>query len=110
MGTASSPSAPSGPAGARPRPLWQVPVFLIGVAALTGAWFLHDPAESGARQPDRQLSRARQMLNRSDGDAEAAAEVARQAVELAGSDGDRAGEAYFYLGTANMRLADHTPG
>src|SRR5438067_1346343 len=48
MGTASSPSASAVPAGARPRPLWQVPVFLIGVAALMGAWFMHDPADDGA--------------------------------------------------------------
>jgi tetratricopeptide (TPR) repeat protein len=110
MGTESSPTVSADTAGAGPRPLWQVPVFLAGVTTLVVVLVTRAPAESGPRQVERQLAHARQLLSRADGDAEAAAEAARRAVELIGPDGDRAGEAFFLLGTAKMRLGDHAPG
>jgi Tetratricopeptide repeat len=104
----SSPSPES--ADSAPRPLWQVPVFLAGATALAVAWFLRAPAESGPRQVARQLAHARQILSRPDGDAEAAAQAAQRALDSSGPDGELAGEAYFFLGTARMRQGDHTPG
>jgi tetratricopeptide (TPR) repeat protein len=110
MGTESSPTVSSKPARTKPRSLWQVPVFLIGVAVLAAAWVMRAPADSGPRQVARQLARARQILSRPDGDADAAAEAAQHALDVGGPDSDRAGEAYFLLGTARMRQGDHTPG
>jgi tetratricopeptide (TPR) repeat protein len=110
MGSDPTPTVPAGYAGGRRRPLWQVPVFLVGVAALAAAWFLRAPADSGPRQVARLLARARQILSRPDGDAEAAAEAAQNALDRAGTEGERAGEAYFLLGSAFMRQGDHTAG
>jgi tetratricopeptide (TPR) repeat protein len=110
MGTESSPTVSPDTAGAGTRPLWQVPVFLAGVTTLVVVLVTRAPAESGPRQIERDLTHARQNLNRSDGDPKAAAEAAGKAVELIGPDGDRAGEAYFLLGTAEMRLGDRASG
>lgn len=110
MGTESSPTVSPDTTGAGPRPLWQVPVFLAGVTTLVVVLVTRAPADSGPRQVERQLNHARQILSHADGDAEAAAEAARRALEIIGPDGDRAGEAYFYLGSAEMRLGDHAPG
>jgi tetratricopeptide (TPR) repeat protein len=110
MGAESSPTVSLDTAGAGPRPLWQVPVFMAGVAALAAVLVTRAPADSGPRQIERRLSQARQILSRPDGDAAAAAEAAQHALDLTGPDGDRAGEAYFLLGTARMRQGDREPG
>jgi tetratricopeptide (TPR) repeat protein len=113
MGSESSPTASSRTVDRRSRPLWQVPVFLVGVTALAVAWFVRPPADSGPRRITWLLNRARQNLNRPDGDAEAAARDAQQAIdmiEVLYPGGDRAGEGYLLLGTARMRLGDRTPG
>ncbi len=110
MDTDRSATVSPPPAGRARRPLWQVPVFLMGVATLTAVWVLRAPADSEAYRLAHQLNRARQILSRPDGDAEAAAEAARGALELAGPDGPRAGEASFLLGTALMRQGDRATG
>jgi tetratricopeptide (TPR) repeat protein len=110
MGTKSSESVDPKSAGNPRRPLWQVPVFIMGVAVLAVAWVTRAPADSGPRQAARQLAHARQILSRPEGDAAAAAEAAERALEITGPDGDRAGEAYFLLGTARMRQGDHAAG
>jgi tetratricopeptide (TPR) repeat protein len=113
MGTDSSSTVSSRTAAARSRPLWQVPVFLVGVGALALAWFLRPPADSGPRRITWLMNRAKQILNRADGDAENAAKDAQQAIdmlELIDPDGVRTGEAYLLLATARIHLGDHTPG
>jgi tetratricopeptide (TPR) repeat protein len=94
------------PPDKRSRPLWQVPIFFIGVTALGLAWFMRSPVDVGRRQIATLLSRASQNLDRPDGDVEAALDDAQQAVERIGADGERAGEANLLLGTARIRLAE----
>jgi tetratricopeptide (TPR) repeat protein len=110
MGTDLSATDSPKPASVASRPLWQVPVFIAGVAALACAWVAHAPVDSGPRQVARQLAKARQLLSRPDGDAESAAVAAQHALDEMGADGDRIGEASFLLGTARMRQADRALG
>jgi tetratricopeptide (TPR) repeat protein len=109
MGADPSTPVSSPTAGTRPRPLWQVPVFLAGFSALVAALATRAPADPGQHQVGRHLARASQLL--AHGEAEAAAKEAQEALEIIGPEPNpRAGEAHFLLGSARMRLADRTPG
>jgi tetratricopeptide (TPR) repeat protein len=103
-------SRPGAPPVPPTRPVWQVPVFLAGVALLVGVWvgrpLVGNPA---ARQVDHELARARELLHRQDADGQEAAEHARKALELAGSFPGRRAEALFLLGSAESRLAERAP-
>jgi hypothetical protein len=109
MATTTTPTASHDRAGRRPRQLWQVPVFLLGVGALAavtaGAPLRGDATR---RQLERHLASARHHVTRGDG--EAAAADARQAVALAAAVPEKAGEAHFLLGTALLVLGDHASG
>jgi tetratricopeptide (TPR) repeat protein len=104
MGTETSTTGR--PPDKRSRPLWQVPIFLFGVAVLALAWFMRSPVDVGRRQVATLLSRASQNLEHPDGDVEAALDDAQQAVDRIGPDGERAGEANLLLGSARIRLAE----
>src|SRR5262249_10243867 len=78
------------PPDKRSRPLWQVPIFLFGVAVLALAWFMRSPVDVGRRQVATLLSRASQNLEHPDGDVEVALDDAQQAVDRIGPDGERA--------------------
>jgi tetratricopeptide (TPR) repeat protein len=112
MGTISPPTDSdrpgADPARANARQLWQVPVFVGGVAALLGA-VLARPLACGSpgRQLEHNLAAARALVARPDGDAEEALRLAGRAVEAARQAPDRAGEALFLLGCAHVRLAEH---
>jgi tetratricopeptide (TPR) repeat protein len=91
----------------RDRPLWQAPVFVLGVAALVGMGVARPFApETPVELMNRQLRQARHILERSDGDLEQARDLARDALEAAGQFDERIGEAALLLGTAHMRLAE----
>jgi hypothetical protein len=93
-----------------PRQLWQAPLFLAGVGLLVFVWMTRPfAANDSGRGVDRELDLARQQLGRSDGDAAAAADHARRALEFAEAYPDRRGEALFLLGSAEVRLADRVP-
>ncbi len=92
------------------RQLWQVPMFLAGVGVLATVCLGRPPAgEVVARQLDRELATARQLLNRSDGDVKAALDHARRALKRAEAFPDRLAEAHFLTGSAEARLADRVP-
>jgi TolA-binding protein len=114
-GTAAADRSSAARGGREPdnagRQLWQVPVFLSGVGLLalvfTGRPF---GGSHSLRDVDRELEAARRLIDRSDGDARAAAQHARRALERAGTFPDRRAEALFLLGSAEARLADRAPG
>jgi tetratricopeptide (TPR) repeat protein len=101
--TASAPDSPS-------RQLWQAPVLLLGAGVLAFV-VINRPFGTNpcGRDIDRELTAARQEIGRSDGDAAAAAEHARRALQLADAYPDRRGEALLLLGSAEVRLADRLP-
>jgi tetratricopeptide (TPR) repeat protein len=110
---AATPSPPALVAGASPRPgrpLWQAPVFVLGVGAFLAVW-LSRPLfpDNQARRLDRQLNSARQLLERADGDLDEAQRLTERARKLAAHLEDREGEAALLLGTVHIRLAERAP-
>ncbi len=111
-----TPTAPSNPRADRSpglslRAMWQVPVFLVGVAAvvaviLTRGLVAPDPV----RKLHHQLSETRHMLHERDSDAEDTLHRAQQAVENLMYDPVRAPEAFFLLGSAHIRMAEREGG
>ncbi len=102
--------ASSEPAGAsatdRPiRQLWQVPTFLLGVALFLGAWLKCHSQGHCRGQAGEELDTASKLLQRADGNGEPALDILRKALETPDLLGDRLGEAYFLLGTAELRQA-----
>lgn len=112
MATNTAPTATSHGGHRRPataQVLWQAPVFVLGVTTLLGIWFARPLwPDSPGRAIDRDLSAARQILSRLDGDAEQAVRLAHRALEACAHFPDRAGEAQLLLGTAHLRLAERT--
>jgi tetratricopeptide (TPR) repeat protein len=90
--------APAQPA----TPLWPAPVFVLGVGALV-AVCLCRPLFHGPASSDALLSKARKELDRPDGDARRAIDLARRALDHGTK---RRGEADYVLGAAHLRLAD----
>lgn len=70
--------------GSRPRQLWQAPIFVAGVVLLAYvlATRLTGNADS-TRQFERDVQTAREILDRPDGDLEAALAASQRAVEIA---------------------------
>jgi tetratricopeptide (TPR) repeat protein len=94
------------------RPLWQAPIFVLGVAALVGMAVARPFAPVGpAQRLSRDLARARDILARSNGDPSDALELslAAMAPENADRFPDRMAVAAFLAGTAHMRLAEKSP-
>jgi tetratricopeptide (TPR) repeat protein len=108
-----NPPAQPSPSSEEPSPrpslwkLWQVPVFVVGVAAVLIAYLTRGLiAPDPVRQMHHHLTEARRLLERQDFDPDAALEHARRAVEDLASDPKRAAEAFFLLGSAHLCLAD----
>ena len=100
------------PAGneAPPRQFWQAPLFLAGLALLALVCYRRSfSTDRTAKEIDHYLAEARQVLNRANGDCRVAADAARKALDLAAQYPDRQGEAFFLLGSAEVRLADRAP-
>jgi tetratricopeptide (TPR) repeat protein len=113
-------TAPGGSASGRParrvdppvRPLWQAPVFVLGVAALVAMAVVRPFAPVGPGQRlNRDLASAREILSRPDGDAKEALKLALAALEPEKADRfpERTAEAALLAGTAHMRLAEKAP-
>lgn len=87
------------------RQLWQVPAFLLGVAAL-GAFLVVRPAWNNpdARAAAR-LDQARRLWSLSDPRVAKTIELAEQYLDHAGPAGARAGEAHLIWGSSLARLA-----
>src|SRR5215468_5245420 len=94
-------------AGAAPRRVWQVPLFLAGVTTCALVVGLRSfGGDSARRQVDRELADVRHILGRSDGDGTIAVQHARRAMELSEKAPKRKGEALFLLGSAEVRVAE----
>jgi hypothetical protein len=79
--------------------LWQVPVFLAGVAAVIGVWLARPLWHvSEAQLLERDLKAARKELSQPLPDWQRAAELAEDALKRAGSDPKSAGLANYLLG------------
>lgn len=93
-----------------PRPLWQAPLFVVGVVAVVAAWFGRPFFPDGAyRTTTRDLVNARAALSRTDGNPEYALKLATRALEKSNSLPEYAPEAAFLAGSAIIRLAER-PG
>jgi tetratricopeptide (TPR) repeat protein len=103
--TADKRSAPTTPR----RPLWQVPLFVLGLAAFAAAWFCRPlfPADR-YRGMVRDLSSARAALAKPDGNVEYALKLATRALEVSKSFPDSTPEAAFLAGSLTMRVAEKT--
>jgi tetratricopeptide (TPR) repeat protein len=110
MATTTVPT-PSSTATKDPRadrpPLWQAPLFVVGVGALVAVW-LGRPVwfDTPTRRVERELAQVRSLLERPESDPEQAVQCARQAVAESDAVQERAGEACYWLGSALIRLAE----
>src|SRR5262245_1642610 len=105
----ASSSNPADPAVVRPlRQLWQVPVFLRGLAVLAGFFLTRplwrDPLGAHARG----LDKARRLL--ADGRSHRAERLAQAYLDYAGEDGTRSAEAHLLLGWALSHQAQAASG
>ncbi len=91
------------------RHLWQVPAFLVGVAAAVAAPAVRSHFTDSACAAECHLRDARKALDQSPPDLAAAARQADRALALADRYPQFAGEAHFLAGSAHLRLADE-PG
>lgn len=90
--------------------VWQAPLFLFGVVALVGVLVARPCGKDcQTRQLERDLAQARQLLERTGGDADAAAQLAQHALDHRNLAPARVGEAYLLLGTAQSRQAEKAP-
>jgi tetratricopeptide (TPR) repeat protein len=104
--TATAP-APQSPPTRSGRPLWQAPLFVLGVGALAAVWFGRPLwPDTPQRRLQRDLKTARHLLSRSDGDPEQARRLAQRALDASDQSPGEAGEAALLLGTAHIRLAE----
>src|SRR5881398_3670747 len=89
------------------RHLWQVPAFILGVAALTAVLVLRPyfgPDTPAAAE--HQLREARKALEQVPPDPAAAVQRGLRVLALADRYPQMAGEAHFVVGSARLRLAD----
>jgi tetratricopeptide (TPR) repeat protein len=97
-----------GPEGRRrPQPLWQVPLFFLGLFALTSVLAAHplwQPSEFQLLARD--LATIRRALQQSAGEAEAVQSLAENALARSEELPDLAGESQFLLANVYLKLAD----
>jgi tetratricopeptide (TPR) repeat protein len=91
------------------RPLWQVPLFLVGVGVLTSICLTRPlGGDIVNRQLDSELREVRKLLNRPELDAaqaEKTVDIASRALQRTQTVPNRAGEAHYLQGLARARLA-----
>src|SRR5262245_55914842 len=105
MGTNPAPTANS--SGTPVASLWQAPMFVFGVFALVGVWFGRPFLEvNHTGRIVRQLTEARKILRRADGDAEYALKLAQAALDASDLPEGKRGEAAFLAGSALVRIAE----
>ena len=107
MATMTAPDTGKAETAPPSRPLWQAPLFVLGVAALAAAWFGRPlfPANP-PRQIERDLANARSILAKADGDPPYALKLAKRAMDASEQVPQRKGEAAFLAGLACMKLAE----
>jgi TolA-binding protein len=105
--TASS-AASEAPSAQSTRPLWQAPLFVVGVGALLFVSLARPTLGSvSGRRLDRELAAIRKLLTRPDGDMEEVLHRASALLEMAQRTGpDHVGEAHLLIGIALVRLSD----
>ncbi len=87
------------------RPLWAVPLLVVGFGVLAWVVVARPFLNSPERQPARDLAAARTLLARADGDPVEAENLVRSALEHPEYLPGRVGEAKFLLGSAEARHA-----
>jgi TolA-binding protein len=90
------------------RQLWQVPVFFLGVVAILTACLTRGLiAPDPVHQLHQHLAEARRLLERDANDPDGALRHAQLAVDNLAFDQGQAAEAFFLLGSAYLRIAEH---
>src|SRR5262245_35064327 len=93
------------------RELWQAPVFLAGLLAVTAVWASRPYLKPTPPQKlEQELTAARQALDATPPDADRAISLAAMVLERGGDGGVLAGPAHFILGSAYGNLAAKTGG
>jgi tetratricopeptide (TPR) repeat protein len=105
--TAQPETPPAAGAGEARRGLWQVPTFLVGVTAILTLWaarpLWYDPE---ARRVERELARARELLERPQSDLDEVLALTADVLDRADRFPHRVGEAYLLIGSAYLHEAD----
>src|SRR5437016_3539377 len=102
MTTPSVPAIPQrGPHVGRP-PLWQGPLFVVGVGALLVAVFARHGlcGDTGCRRLERDIDSAEHILSRADGDPEVALRYVRPGLDAIDQIPLKAAKVHFLAGTA----------
>ena len=100
-------SVTAAPAELPTRPLWQVPLFFVGVLSLLSAWSLrHCEANGSNRFQVRELSEVRRQLGKPAANIDSVIALAEKVLEQPELLGDHLGEAHFLLGTALLRRTE----
>jgi tetratricopeptide (TPR) repeat protein len=105
MMTTTDTNSHAGGTGHRPlRQLWQAPVFCMGLAALVSVCAARPTwRDAGDRQLERDLAKARQLLEQPRPNPEQALSVIEKLLDKSGSHPDRAAEIHFLAGWAHAR-------
>jgi hypothetical protein len=104
-------TAPTSDTRRRPRQLWQLPVFLLGVAALVGVWHARpylrpDPAARFAAD----LDELRKAVERPTPDVKTAIAVGQKLLPRVAEQPALAGETHFLLGSAYLFQSESAQG
>jgi tetratricopeptide (TPR) repeat protein len=101
------PSLLATPRRRRIRKLWQVPTFLLGVAATTALWQAQPYLRpSSVRHVEREIASARAALEAGDPDVDLALSKAQQILTQNPLSPEQQGTVYFLIGSAYVFLAE----
>src|SRR5262249_49204443 len=111
MAITTAPVATTPESAQPPRPLWQAPLFVLGVSALVYVWCCRPLFENNPRRLiERDLANARAALVKPDGDATYAHKLATRAAAASENFTEFRGQAMFLVGYADLQLAEKARG
>jgi TolA-binding protein len=98
-------------ASGRTQHTWHIPVFVLGLATLTGVCLFRPLLLRGAeeRRVERQLAEARELLDNSDGDLDRVVKLTQAACALSDRRPRTAAVGHFLAGCAYLKKAEREP-
>src|SRR5262249_8212908 len=92
------------------RQLWQAPIFLVGLVSLVGVCLARPTWHAGdLRQMERDVERARQLLDLPRSDRAELGPLAERLVGQAERHPEQAGDIHFLTGSLYVRIAERDP-
>jgi hypothetical protein len=111
MAITTAPAGTTPESAQPPRPLWQAPLFVMGVSALVYVLCCRPLFDNNPRRLiERDLANARAALVQADGDATYAHKLGERAVAASENFPEYRGQALFLVGYASLHLADKATG